>query len=113
VWGRHASASALDCAADACACVCVRMCMWMCVCVRAWVRECVRACVRAWQCHSPEAQVGRQIVGASKFRAASAEIADKIRRLVEVLQSGLQVREYPYSVPGLGRYALEYPVSSP
>ncbi len=33
-----------------------------------------------------------QIAGAAKFRAASAEIADKIRRLVEVLQSGLQVR---------------------
>jgi hypothetical protein len=32
-----------------------------------------------------------QIVGANKFRTASAEIADKIRRLVEVLQSGLQV----------------------
>ncbi len=40
----------------------------------------------------------RQIVGASKFRTASAEIADKIRRLVEVLQSGLQVREYAYSI---------------
>ena len=33
-----------------------------------------------------------QIVGANKFRTRSAEIADKIRRLVEVLQSGLQVR---------------------
>jgi hypothetical protein len=32
-----------------------------------------------------------QIVGANKFRTASAEIADKIRRLVEVLQVGLQV----------------------
>jgi hypothetical protein len=32
-----------------------------------------------------------QIVGAAKFRTASTEIADKIRRLVEVLQSGLQV----------------------
>ncbi len=37
----------------------------------------------------------RQIAGAAKFRTASAEIADKIRRLVEVLQSDLQVREYP------------------
>jgi hypothetical protein len=34
---------------------------------------------------------GLQIAGAAKFRTASAEIADKIRRLVEVLQSGLQV----------------------
>ncbi len=34
---------------------------------------------------------GLQIVGATKFRTASAEIADRIRRLVEVLQSGLQV----------------------
>ncbi len=42
----------------------------------------------------------RQIVGANKFRTASAEIADKIRRLVEVLQSDLQVREYPYSLVG-------------
>jgi hypothetical protein len=41
-----------------------------------------------------------QIVGANKFRTASAEIADKIRRLVEVLQSDLQVREYPYSRVG-------------
>ena len=32
-----------------------------------------------------------QIVGANKFRTASAEIADKIRRLVEILQVGLQV----------------------
>ena len=39
-----------------------------------------------------------QIVGAAKFRTASAEIADRIRRLVEVLQSGLQVStpiQYP------------------
>jgi hypothetical protein len=36
-----------------------------------------------------------QIVGAAKFRTASAEIADKIRRLVEVLQSGLQVFSTP------------------
>jgi hypothetical protein len=43
----------------------------------------------------PEAAFVRQIAGAAKFRTASAEIADKIRRLVEVLQSGLQVREYP------------------
>ncbi len=42
-----------------------------------------------------EAAFVRQIAGAAKFRTASAEIADKIRRLVEVLQSGLQVREYP------------------
>ena len=41
----------------------------------------------------------RQIVGAAKFCTASAEIADKIRRLVEVLQSGLQVREYPIQYP--------------
>jgi hypothetical protein len=48
----------------------------------------------------------RQIVGAAKFRTASAEIAGKIRRLVEVLQSGLQVREYPFIlVPGVGRHA--------
>ncbi len=31
-----------------------------------------------------------------EFRTASAEIADKIRRLVEVLQSGLQVSKYLY-----------------
>ena len=42
-----------------------------------------------------EAAFVRQIAGAAKFRTASAEIADKIRRLVEVLQSGLQVRHYP------------------
>ncbi len=42
----------------------------------------------------------RQIVGATKFRSASAEIADKIRRLVEVLQSDLQVREYTDSRVG-------------
>ena len=32
-----------------------------------------------------------QIVCANKFRTASAEITDKIRRLVEILQVGLQV----------------------
>jgi hypothetical protein len=49
----------------------------------------------------------RQIVGAAKFRTASAEIADKIRRLVEVLQSGLQVFSTLFSTP------IQYPVSAP
>lgn len=48
----------------------------------------------------------RQIAGAAKFRTARAENADKIRRLVEVLQSGLQVREYPT------QYSIR-PVSTP
>ncbi len=39
----------------------------------------------------PEGWVGFQIVGANVFRAASAEAADTIRRLVDVLQVGLQV----------------------
>jgi hypothetical protein len=36
--------------------------------------------------------LGFQIVSANKFRPASAEIVGKIRRLVDVLQVGLQVR---------------------
>jgi hypothetical protein len=36
-----------------------------------------------------------QIVGANKFCSVSAEIADNIRRHVEVLQSGLQVLSLP------------------
>ncbi len=55
--------------------------------------------------------LARQIVGAAKFRTASAEIADKIRRLVEVLQSGLQVRHYPswFRVPN----RIEFLVATP
>ena len=55
---------------------------------------------------------GLQIAGANKFRTASAEIADKIRRLVEVLQSGLQVSTRIHYPVWVG-YALEYPLSTP